>query len=118
MLDILPSPAGNLIKLRVSGQLTKQDYERLEPMFETHRHQHGKLKLYCEVENLEMPTLPALWEDLKFDFKHYNDFTHIAVVGEPEWLAALTKLAAPLIPAEVRIFKREEQDAALLWLNS
>ena len=118
MIDILPSPAGNLIKLRVSGQLTKQDYERIIPMLETHINLHGKLKLYCEVENMEMPTLPAIWEDLKFDFKHYNDFTHIAMVGEPEWMAALTKLVAPVIPAEVRVFTREEKDAALLWLNS
>lgn len=118
MIDILPSPAGNLLKLRVSGQLTKQDYDRLIPVIETHLNQHGKLKLYCEVENLEMPTLTAIWQDLKFDVKHYRDFTHIAVIGEPEWLAAMTKLAAPLVPAEVRVFAREEQEAALLWLTS
>ena len=118
MIDILPSPAGNLVKLRVSGQLTKQDYDRLVPVLETHINKYGKLKLYCEVENLQMPTLPAIWQDLKFDFKHYNDFTRVAMVGEPEWMAALTKLAAPVIPADIRVFERDEKDAAMLWLTA
>ena len=118
MIDILPSPAGNLVKLRVIGQLTKQDYDRLVPVLETHIKQHGKLKLYCEMENIQIPTLSALWQDIKFDFKHYKDFTHVAIIGEPEWMAALTKLVAPLVPAEVRVFERGEQDAAMLWLTS
>ena len=118
MIEILPSPSGNLVKLRASGQLTKQDYDRVIPMLETHINKFGKLRLYCEVENLEMPSMSAIWQDVKFDVKHYNDFTHVAVIGEPEWLAAITKLAAPMVPAEVRVFKRDEKDAALLWLTS
>ena len=118
MLEILPSPAGNLVKLRIIGQLTKPDYDRLVPVLETHIDKYGKLKLYCEFENLAIPTLAALWEDIKFDIKHYRDFTHVAIVGEPEWMAAITKLAAPLVPAEVRVFAREEKDAAMLWLTS
>lgn len=116
MIQLLPSPKENIVALKVSGKLTKADYDHVLPILETKILQFGKIRLYAEVENLELPSLNALWQDLKFDVKHYNDFSHVAVVGEPEWLSALTKLASPLVPAEVRVFKKGESSDALNWL--
>ncbi|KAA9340746.1 SpoIIAA family protein [Adhaeribacter soli] len=116
MLELLPSPKENIVVLKVSGKLTKAHYDQVVPILETKIKQFGKLKLHAEIENLEIPSLQALWQDIKFDVKHYNDFSHIAVVGEPEWLAAMTKLVSPLVPAEIRVFKKEERADALNWL--
>ena len=117
MIALLPSPKQNVVALKVSGKLTKADYDQITPTLETKIRQFGKLKLYVEVDNLGLPTLHALWEDLKMDIKHYNDFSHVAVVGEPEWLAAITKLVSPLVPAEVRIYNHEDKADAMLWLS-
>ncbi|MBK0402025.1 STAS/SEC14 domain-containing protein [Adhaeribacter sp. BT258] len=116
MIALLPSPKENLIALKISGTLTKADYDRIKPTLETRIRQFGKIKLYAEIEHLGLPTLPAIWEDLKMDIKHYNDFSHVAIIGEPEWLAAITKLVSPLVPAEIRVFKSEERNDALNWL--
>jgi hypothetical protein len=116
MIEILPSLKENIIALKISGTLTKEDYLSIVPIMEAKIKQFGKIRFYGQIENLKMPTLSALWEDIKFDAKHYHDFSHVAVVGEPEWMAALTKLTAPIIPAEVRVFGREETGAAMEWL--
>ncbi|MFC5272200.1 STAS/SEC14 domain-containing protein [Adhaeribacter terreus] len=116
MIELLPSPKENVVALKISGSLTKADYDGIVPTLETKIRQFGKIKLYGEIEHLGMPTLQALWEDLKMDIKHYNDFSQIAVVGEPERLAAITKLVSPLVPAEIRIYNREEKAAAMQWL--
>ena len=118
MIQLLPSPKENLVSLKVSGSLTKEDYDRILPTLETKIRQFGKIKLYVEVEKLALPTLNALWEDLKMDLKHYNDFSYVAVVGEPDWLAAITKLVSPLVPAEVRTYDREDRATAMQWLVS
>lgn len=118
MIEFLPSPKENIVALKISGTLTKEDYERIVPTLEAKIKQFGKIRFYGEVENLGMPTLSALWEDIKFDFKHYRDFSHVAVIGEPDWMAALTKLTAPLVPAEVRVFRNEEKSTAMQWLAS
>jgi hypothetical protein len=118
MMEILPSPKENVLLVKITGNITKEDYDRLVPVMEAKIQQHGKIKLYTELENLGLPTLGALWEDIKMDVKHYRDFSHVAVVGEPEWLASITKLVAPLVPAEVRVFSLEEKDAAMQWITS
>ena len=116
MIQLLPSPKENIVVLKVNGKLTKADYDHVVPILETKIKQFGKIKAYVEIENLEIPSLQALWEDIKFDVKHYTHFSHLAAVSEPEWLAAIAKLAAPLVPAEIRVFKRQERDDAMNWL--
>jgi hypothetical protein len=118
MIQILPSPKENIIALKISGTLSKEDYLSIVPTMEAKIRQFGKLRFYGEIEDLKMPELAALWEDLKFDMKHYHDFSHVAVVGEPGWLASLTKITSPLVPAEVRVFAKEEKAAAMQWLES
>lgn len=118
MIAFLPSPKENIVALKISGTLTKEDYLSIIPTLEAKMKQFGKIRFYAEVENLGMPTLSALWEDIKFDYKHYRDFSHVAVVGEPDWMASLTKLTAPLVPAEVRVFGNEEKSTAMQWLAS
>lgn len=118
MIALLSSPKENIVALKVSGSLTKPDYDRILPTLETKIRQFGKIRLYAEIEQLGLPTIQALWEDLKMDIKHYNDFSHIAVVSEPDWLAAITKLVSPLVPAEVRTYSAENKAAAMLWLAS
>lgn len=118
MIEVLPSPADNIVAIRLSGKLERADYEHVVPLLESKIKQHGKVKLYGEVEDLTMPTISALWQDFKFDVKHYRDFSHIAAVGEPDWLSAMTKLAAPFVPAEVRVYDVAEKNDAMNWLRS
>jgi hypothetical protein len=58
----------------------------------------------------------ALWEDLKFDMKHYHDVARLALVAEnpdKEWMATLSK---PFTAAEVKFFPIVAHETAREWV--
>jgi hypothetical protein len=59
-----------------------------------------------------------LWEDLKFDVKHYRDVSRLALVSEDsskQWMATLSK---PFTGAEVRFFGSDQVNAAREWVQA
>jgi len=47
-------------------------------------------------------SVPALFEELKFDLRHLIDIERIAIVGEKRWEKVLGSLAKPLTFAKIR----------------
>lgn len=102
---------------RVGGKLTKGDYDAAVPELENAlRLRPDKLRLMIVLEGFLGWEIGALWEDLKFDVRHRNDFGRIAVLGERRLEAWGTVLSKPFIGAEMRFFDIEERDAARAWL--
>jgi len=59
----------------------------------------------------------ALWEDIKWDAKHFNDIDRLAIVGEKSWHKWMTGFCGPFTTAQVRYFTHEQLDKAREWLN-
>jgi SpoIIAA-like len=62
-------------------------------------------------------TLGASWEDLKFDIKHFVDFSRIAIVGYRAWEHAMAVMVKPFTMAKVRYFDRSDIAQARAWLT-
>lgn len=116
MIEIGHSPAENLVTIRASGKLTKQDYDQALPELEQAiRASGGALNAVIVVDRLKGWELEALWKDLQFDMRHYGDFERIAVVGNlplQDWSAAA---ASAVTNAEVETFTVDQLDRAREW---
>jgi hypothetical protein len=73
---------GKIFVVHVSGKLAKADYEHFVPEFERIVRQHGKLQLLFDMTGFHGWEAGALWEDIKFDMKHFADIERLAMIGE------------------------------------
>lgn len=107
---------GNQLHVRITGKLTKEFYDRLEPAVEEQIAEHGKLRLLVELIDFHGWTAGALWEDIKFDVKHFNDIERLALVGDSKWEQGMAVFCKPFTTAKVKYFDRSELDQAEQWL--
>ncbi len=104
------------ITVRVSGKLTKEDYAHFVPEVERLVQQRGKLRILFEMHDFHGWNAGALWEDVKFDVKHFNDIERLAMLGETRWQAGMSTFCKPFTTAKIKYFTQDEIDAARAWL--
>ncbi|TPE45158.1 SpoIIAA family protein [Pontibacter mangrovi] len=117
MLQLLEQSKDSLVALRISGSVDRNDYDVMLPLLQERIKQHGKIRVYAEVQDVEDYSLKALWEDIKFDVKHATDFSKVALVGDKKWVDWLTVMAKPFTSAEVKYFDFSQQPQAWAWIN-
>ena len=109
--------AADLVEVYVSGKLTRETYEVFVPVLEAGIREFGKLRLLFVMHDFHGWTAGALWEDLKFDLKHFNHIARLAIVGETKWQAGMAAFCKPFTSAKIKYFPAPELDAARAWLN-
>ena len=82
---------GRILVVHVSGKLAKADYDHFVPEFERLVRQYGKLQLLFDMTGFHGWEAGALWEDIKFDMKHFAHIERLAMVGEKKWHAAAAR---------------------------
>ena len=110
--------ASNVIRLHVSGKLTKDDYEVFGPEVEQLINQHGKIRVLFDMEDFHGWTAGALWEDVKFDVKHFKDIERIAMIGDKAWEHGMATFCRPFTSAKIRYFDRSEAEKAEEWIQA
>lgn len=114
--EICEASGALILEARVSGTLTKENYEALENEFERALEAGAKIRIIIILDNFDGWTMKAMWEDVKFDVKHFNDVDRIAVVGDTTAGKIVTTLFKPFTAAEVRYFEAAEDKAAHDWI--
>lgn len=117
MLELQKETKGDLIALKVSGKVTKEDYERMIPMWKTLIEREGDTRWLIEIESFEGYKMAALPKELSFDLKFLKNVKKVAVVGGKDWEEKLTQLAKPFMPGPVKWFEKGERQQALAWLG-
>lgn len=82
----------------------KAGYEHFVPEFERLVRQHGKLRVLFEMTGFHGWEIGALWEDIKFDIKHFADIERLATVGEKKWQRGMATFCKPFTKATIRYF--------------
>jgi hypothetical protein len=108
---------GKLLRVEMSGKLEKQDYERFVPEFERLVQREGKLRVLCRMHDFHGWTMGALWEDIKFDLKHFSDIERLAFVGDRKWEAGMAAFCKPFTRATIRYFDEAQYDEAVRWAS-
>ena len=110
--------ADGVLHIFADGQLTTEDYAGFVPRFETLAGE-GPTAMRIELGPAFTGwSLAALWRDLKFDYRHREQFGRMAVIGDKRWEKWGTDLTNPLFPGEMRFFERGQEADAEEWLLS
>lgn len=115
-IQIETSTSTNVVQVHLSGKLHATDYETLVPQLEASIEEHGKLRLIVIMDDFHGWDAAALWEDVKFDFKHFADFQRIAIVGDSRWQEGMALFCKPFTSAEVKYFEEGHLSVATNWL--
>jgi hypothetical protein len=116
-IEIAATTDDNLIELKIIGKLTTEDYALIVGELEKNINKFGKIRLLIELQDFHGWTAGAMWEDIKFDFKHFYDIEKIAVIGENRWEKGMTLFFKPFTRADVRYFARGRLAEALKWIR-
>lgn len=115
--ELHPETDKKVVEILLSGKLSREDYEHFVPEIEQMIKEHGKLRLLCHLKDFHGWTLGAIWEDVKFDLKHFSDIERLALVGDKKWEAGMAAFCKPFTRAKVRYFDAAEADKAAEWIR-
>ncbi|HVC93607.1 MAG TPA: STAS/SEC14 domain-containing protein [Pirellulales bacterium] len=117
-VDLHEEAGGRILVTKLTGKLTKEDYEHFMPEVERRIKQHGKLRMLVDMHNFHGWTAGALWHDVKFDLKHFRDIERLALVGEKTWEHGMAVFCKPFSTATIRYFDRSEAEQADAWIQA
>lgn len=117
-LELTTRRGGDVLEVEVSGKLERADYERFVPRAEESIAAHGAVRVLLVMRDFHGWTAGALWEDLKFDLKHFADVERLALVGEERWQKGMAAFTRPFTRAEVRWFDLARLQEAREWARA
>jgi hypothetical protein len=108
---------GKLLVIRLSGKLVAEDYARFTPVVEDAVKRFGKIRIALVMKDFHGWSAAALWEDTKFDVKHFRDIERLAMVGEKAWEKGRAAFCKPFTTATIRYFDLADEGAAMAWVQ-
>ncbi len=111
------SIVGNVMEVDVVGKLTKEDYGQFVPATEELIKEQGKVRILFVMHDFHGWSAGALWEDIKFDLKHFTDIERLGIVGESKWEHGMAIFCRPFTTAKMRYFDVAKIEEARKWIN-
>src|SRR5581483_5275846 len=115
-VEVREEAGGKILAVKLSGKLTKEDYHKFGGEVDRLIQQKGKIRILVEMHDFHGWELSALWEDIKFDMKHFRDIEKIAMVGETKWQHGMAAFCKPFTGAKIQYFDHTKTAEALAWL--
>ena len=109
---------GKTLEVVVSGKLDNDDYARFGPEAERLIREHGKIRVLFDMYDFHGWKWGALWEDIKFDAKHFGDIERLAMVGDKKWEKWMSNFCRPFTSAQIRYYEHDQIDQARTWLGA
>jgi hypothetical protein len=120
MLQLLDAP-DHVGAYALSGTLTEEDLDRIIADVEARLGRHERIAILVDLTGFHDITVRAGLKDLRYGFGKLGElkrFAKEAVITDRQWVAALVRIAAPIIPSiALRTFPPEEKAAALEWAS-
>lgn len=116
-VEVSKVAVGKIIEVQLSGKLTKEDYEAFVPITEDKIKEHGKIRILVVMHDFHGWDAGALWEDTKFDLKHFNDIERLAIVGETKWEKGMAVFCRPFTTAKIKYFDHADIEKARAWIQ-
>jgi hypothetical protein len=105
-----------ILEAQATGKISADDYVRLLPIFKQLKQQHGKLRVLFKLHDFHGWTAGGLWEDVKFEVKHFSDIERLAIIGETRWQEGMAGFCKPFTTALIRFFPPDQEESAREWL--
>lgn len=115
MVEILRNEA-NFIALKLSGKLQDADYKEFMPLIQAAA-EKGKLHLLVEMQDFHGWDVPALWDDIQLDARYGDQIERLAMIGDKQWQAWMTKICKPFTRAQIQYFAATDTQNAWAWVQ-
>jgi SpoIIAA-like len=116
-VELHEEAGGKVLVVNLTGKLTKEDYEHFVPEVEKQIAQHGKVRMLVRMHDFHGWTAGALWEDIKFDLRHFAHIERLALVGERKWEAGMAGFCKPFTKSTIRYFDQAKADEGFDWIK-
>ena len=116
-VELREDAGGKVFVAKLTGKLTKDDYQQFVPEVERLIRQHGKVRMLVEMHGFHGWTAGALWEDIKFDWKHFGDIERLALIGEASGRQAWRRSASRSLAPRSAFLTRPRPGEAINWLK-
>jgi hypothetical protein len=116
-VELREESSGKILVALLTGKLDKQDYEHFVPEVERLVKQYGKIRVLVQMHDFHGWTMGGLWEDMKFDMKHFRDIERLALVGDSKWEAGMAMFCKPFTSATIRYFDVAKLEEAHAWIS-
>src|SRR3974390_3143755 len=100
-IQLTEKNSGKVLEVQVSGKLTHEDYKHFVPEFERLVKAQGKNRVLFEMAEFHGWKSGALWDDIKFDLKHFSDIERLAMVGDKRWEKGMSVFCKPFTTAKI-----------------
>ena len=107
---------GRVIEVIFSCQLTKEIYREFVPLAEDAIKKHGKIRLLFVMTGFQGWNACTLWEDIKCDFKYFDQIERLAIVGEAKWETGMSTFCRPFSKATIKYFEHGDLEQARKWI--
>ena len=107
-----------LLIISVTGKLTKEDYKSFVPKVEELIQKFGKIRVVFEMRDFHGWDTSALWEDIKFDIRHFSDIESLVMVGNQKWEKGMSIFCKPFTKARIKYFDLTEIYRAYEWIRA
>lgn len=116
-LELTEAVEGKVIEVKVSGKLTKEAYQQFVPVTEAAIKTHGKVRILFILHDFHGWDAGAMWEDIKFDLKHFAHIERLAIVGETKWEKGMSMFCRPFTTAKIKYFDHVDIAKAREWIE-
>lgn len=116
-ISMIENSEAHTLEVHLTGKLLRGDFLEFIPAAERAIAQWGKFGIMVVMRNFEGCEVSALWEDIKWDARHYNDVERVALIGEKKWQAGMSKFCQPFSGAEIRYFDVRDLEQARHWVE-
>lgn len=108
---------GRTLEVTARGKLEKEDYQEFLPLFEERLKEHGRIGILFVMKDFDGFDMWALWEDIKFEWNHYDDIARLAMVGDSDWKEWMAKFCKPFLKSEIDDFRSDQLNEARDWVR-
>src|ERR1700761_1886505 len=109
---------GRVLEVDLHGRLTRRDFDQLVPDTEKLIARFGKIRLVVTMHDFEGWDIGALWEEIKWEAKHFHHIERIALVGEERWQKRMAAICNSFTTGSVRYFPFSQIEVAYAWVDT
>ena len=116
-INLTEEDNGRILDVKVSGKLAHEDFKLFIQRFDQLVGQHGRIRILCDLVSFDGWEASAMWDEIKWDVKHFSNIARLAVVGAKTWEEQLSLFCGPFTTAELRYFDQTRAAEARTWLE-
>lgn len=110
-------PVSRYAEIRIFDRVKWSDFHCVAPRLEEFVQGGKPVRVLEVIERFDGLDPDLLWDGLRLDRAIMPHISHCALVGDLRWLAPLDRAREAVLPMQLRLFCKTQEDAARAWLT-